>query len=263
MAFAGGEDCADACNAELAEHAEHPCDSIDNRAGGFIRHELSMPGMEECSESIAEGGVGESPAHEVHIDSRRSHCLRVDDTHTHEGHEQPAAAMPTNQCATEHLHDARTYHQGRVEVGSIQRATRADDTRWGERLLGCSGRVTAAAQRALQEVEELHQSDALMHYEVCWPHPELTDVRLTVIEFCCAMRMHEMAPEWDDEEFSMRKLSSMVILCHSRECGCFSVVTCSVCIVKPSHLEDSHMHACAGAAVVGAGIIHGAGHPCV
>lgn len=44
-------------------------------------------------------------------------------------------------------------------------------------LLGSSGDMTAAVQRAMMVVEEVHQRDALMQYEGCFPHPDLTRVR--------------------------------------------------------------------------------------
>ena len=182
MEIAGGGDGADSCSAELAEHAEYPRHVVDERTGEWLRHELPMHGIEECCESIPEAWGEGSPAHEVHSDSRRAHCLRVDVTDTNDDHKRSAGAMLKHQRATEHLHPtghlhrSRTRHQGGAEVGSIQGAVWDGDTLWGEGLLGCSGCVTAAAQRVLREVEDLHQSDALMHHEVCWPHPELTDV---------------------------------------------------------------------------------------
>lgn len=52
-----------------------------------------------------------------------------------------------------------------------------DDASLGEvQLLGASGHLTAAAQQAMREVEEVHQRDALMQYEACAPHPDLTQV---------------------------------------------------------------------------------------
>ena len=174
--YAGEGDGVHACDAELLKQAEYQCHAVDKCAGGILRHELPVHGMAESCESTPEGRGKEVSAHEAHSDPRGIHCLPVDDTDANEDQARPAVAMPKQQRTTEYLHHARPCQQVGVEVGSIQGAVCHGDTLWGEGLLGCSGHVSAAVQRALREVEELHQSDALMHYEVCWPHPDLTEV---------------------------------------------------------------------------------------
>ena len=185
-------DGADDCISELAEHAEDPCHAVDEHARGLLRHELPVYGMEECCECTREGGGEGRPVHEAHSDSGRARCLPVDDTGTHKDHERPSAAMPSHRHTTEHLHHVRPRHQRRAEVGSVQGAVCDGDTLWGEDLLGRSGCVTAAVQWALHEVEELHQSDALMHSEGCWPHPDLTHVCATA-----SLSLLSFANAWD------------------------------------------------------------------
>ena len=61
----------------------------------------------------------------------------------------------------------------RIEEGAC------DDASIGEaQLLGSSGEMTAAVQRAMREVEEVHETDALMQYEMCLPTPDLTQVNM-------------------------------------------------------------------------------------
>lgn len=84
----------------------------------------------------------------------------------------------------------------RIEEGAYPDASSVE-----VQLLGSSGQMTTAVQLAMREVEEVHQRDALMQYEGCLPHPDLTQVSTFIStnsnDTCQSMRWRLLDMTWD------------------------------------------------------------------
>ena len=170
MEEVGRGQCTDACRGELAEHHEHSMHSVD-----------------DFGESHPEGDGTVRPAHAAHaahVESCGALCSHVNRMDVHGEQEEarwhacasPQSAAMSKDCrGTDLPHHACAYTARHANAAGNQRAVYVGEPMWGA-LLGCSGHVTAAAQESLKEIQEVHQSDGLMHFEGCWPHPVLTKV---------------------------------------------------------------------------------------
>ena len=183
---AGGR--AVAWEGELVQHLRHG--TAEEGARRFVQHEPPMHGMEQVCESNPDGMEGTCSAQASHSDAWNPRCLHGDhadatpDEEGGRGHAyvvRKPVAIPKERNSEQQL----TQHAVPATAGRGQQAAHDGGLPCGGDLLGCSAHVTAAVQRVLREVEDLHKSDALMHFETCWPHTDLTEVCYRESSCCC------------------------------------------------------------------------------